>query len=409
MHQRSSVWFGDYRPSIVCISSTTFSIVDIQLVDCLWFIAGNEDFDIVEFECFQGSEVPEKIPREKIVDFNQSDPERKLHEFLKWIRVDNPTYLSLQCKTTEGWSLVYFDNQLWFEINGEDQSRVERICLSIFESMMVPAKLIYDFVTDLDMRKQELEVTNFVAIRESIVQKELETHGNLDDLVKIYSYGTKHFPIDPKILSPDESFLMPEVLIKGEGSVCILSNSVESLRKDTLLVFVNHEHELVSPSFENMPIAATYFLKAKDDAITKQISMFDCVDDLVLVKLPPIVGVTAVMMILPHGFAEFEPQIRIDVTLGLIQRALEMCASCDQIKIHLSDPTLDLMVYEGDFGPKLMDLAVNHTKNNRFQWVFWHCRDVESFCHYNELRKWILEKKDPWTTGFAPHSDIFPF
>ena len=79
MHQKSSVWFGEYRPSIVCISSTTFSIVDIQLVDCLWFIAGNEDFDIVEFECFQGSEVPEKIPREKIVDFNQSDPERKLH------------------------------------------------------------------------------------------------------------------------------------------------------------------------------------------------------------------------------------------------------------------------------------------------------------------------------------------
>ena len=379
------------------------------MANCLWFIAGYEDFEIVEFECYQLLEESDKIAPEKIAEFNQWDPDWKLHEFLKWIQVDDPSYLSLRCKAAEGWSLVYSGNQLWFEITGEDPSRVERICLSIFDAMMLPAKLIYDFVTDLDMRKQEFEVTDFVAIRESIVQKELETQGNVDVLVKIFPYGTKHFPIDPKTLAPDESFLTAEDAMKGEGSVCILSNSVESLLKDTLLVFLNHEHELVSPSFENMPVAAPYFLKAKDDAITQRMSLFDCVDDLVLVKLPPIVGVTAVMMILPQGFAEFESEMRIDVALDLIQRALEMCASCDQNKIHLSDPTLDLMLYEGDFGPKWMDLAVNHSKNNRFQWVFWHCLDVDSFRHYTKLRKIVVDKIDPWTGDFTLNSDAYPF
>ena len=84
-------------------------------------------------------------------------------------------------------------------------------------------------------------------------------------------------------------------------------NSVESLRKDTLLVFVSNEHKLVSPSFNDMPFATPYFLNSKDDAILRKISMCDCVEDIVLVKLPPIIGVTAVIMILPKGYAEFEP------------------------------------------------------------------------------------------------------
>jgi hypothetical protein len=409
MHQRSSVWFGEYRPSIVCISSTTFSIVDIQLVDCLWFIAGNEDFDIVEFECFQGSEVPEKIPQEKIVNFNQSDPERKLHEFLKWIRVDNPTYLSLQCKSTDGWSLVYFDNQLWFEIRGGGNRGVKHICLAIFESMMLPAKLIYDFVTDLDWRNQELEVADFVAIRESIVQKELETAGNFNSRLKINTYGTKHFPIHPKTLAPDEFFISPESEEKGEGSVQILVNCVKSLKQDTLLIFISSKHDLCSPTFRNMPFAAPYFLNAKEEAIMKKMSMYDCVDDLVLVKLPPIIGVTTVVMILPEGFDDFDPPKRIDIALELVSRALDMCASCDQKRIHLMDPTVDLKLYEGVFGPKFMHLALNHTANNRAQWVFWHCRSLMSYRHYQELRKSIMAKTDEWDPEFKPKYDAYPF
>ena len=64
-----------------------------------------------------------------------------------------------------------------------------------------------------------------------------------------------------------------------------------------------------------------------------------------------------------------------------------MCVSCGQSKIRLLDPTTDLLFNEGDFGPKLMNLAINHTKNNRAQWVFLHCRDLESYRDYYELEK----------------------
>jgi hypothetical protein len=252
-------------------------------------------------------------------------------------------------------------------------------------------------------------VSDFIGVRSSIVQKQLSGIGNFGNTVTIKNYGTRHIPMDSFTLAPDEFFISPESEEKGEGSVQILVNCVKSLRQDTLLIFISSKHELSSPTFKNMPFAAPYFLNAKDEAIMRKMSMCDCVEDLVLVKLPPIIGVTTVVMILPDGFDDFDPQKRIDIALDLVSRALDMCASCDQKRIHLMDPTLDLKLYEGDFGPKFMHLALNHTANNRAQWVFWNCRSLRSYHHYQELRKSIMDKTDVWDPTFKPSTDDYPF
>jgi hypothetical protein len=409
MLQKSSFEFVEYRPSIACVSANTFSIVDNNLFDCLWFIAGTEGFEIVEFKYFICSESPEKMNKEKIVEFNKSVSDRKLQLFLKWIRMYNPTFFSLKSDAHEGWSLVYFDNQLWFQFCCEDLTFIERVCTTIFDSMMLPGKLIFDFVTDLKMHRQEVEVTDFVAVRESLVKEELETLGNFDLLTKINSYGTKHVPVDPKTLLPDEGFLMPQCVINGEGSVCILTNSIEELKGDTLLVFVNDQHEIISPTYENLPVEASCFLKENMEVIAKQMSVFDCDKDLVLIELSPNSAVVTVLMILPHDFMGLELQVRIDITLDLIKRALAMCATGDQIKIHLANPTLDFGINEGNFGPKMMELAVNHTWNNRFQWVFWHCSDLESFSYYQELRNSVLVNVGEWRHATTPATDSIMF
>jgi hypothetical protein len=95
-------------------------------------------------------------------------------------------------------------------------------------------------------------------------------------------------------------------------------------------------------------------------------------------------------MVLPFQYEQFDSQRRIDVALELIQRALNMCASCNQIRMHLVDPILDLMLDEGDFSLKLMQLVQKHTEANRYQRVFWHCKNLESFRHYFALRKSII-------------------
>ena len=407
MHQKSSIWYGEFNPSIVCLACYKFSIIDAALEDCLFFVAEYDDFKIVEFECFQGAEVPESIPKDRINAFNGLPSVNKMHDLLNWIKNDSPTYLSIKSKRIGIWSLIYSDNQFWFEIHDQDSKRVERTCLLIFKSMKLPAKVIYKFVTS--NHQQELDVSDFIGVRSSIVQKQLSGIGDFGNTVSINNYGTRHIPMDSFTLSPDEFFISPKTLEKGEGSVQILVNCVKSLRQDTLLVFINSTHELSSPTFKNMPFAAPYFLNAKEEAIMKKMSLCDCVDDLVLVKLPPIIGVTTVVMILPDGFDDFDPQKRIDISLDLISRALDMCASCDQKRIHLMDPTLDLMLYEGDFGPKFMRLVLNHTANNRAQWVFWHCRSLRSYHHYQELRKSIMDKTDEWDPTFKPSSDDYPF
>ena len=407
MHQKSSIWYGEFNPSIVCLACYKFSIIDAALEDCLFFVAEHDDFKIVEFECFQGSEVPESIPKDRINAFNGLPSVNKMHDLLNWIKNDSPTYLSIKSKRIGIWSLIYSDNQFWFEIHDQDSKRVERTCLLIFKSMKLPAKVIYKFVTR--NHQQELDVSVFIGVRSSIVQKQLSGIGDFGNTVSINNYGTRHIPMDSFTLSPDEFSISPKTLEKGEGSVRILVNCVKSLRQDTLLIFISSKHELSSPTFKNMPFAAPYFLNAKEEAIMKKMSLCDCVDDLVLVKLPPIIGVTTVVMILPEGFDDFDPQKRIDIALDLISRALDMCASCDQKRIHLMDPTLDLMLYEGDFGPKFMRLALNHTANNRAQWVFWHCRSLRSYHHYQELRKSIMDKTDAWDPTFKPSSDDYPF
>ena len=407
MHQKSSIWYGEFNPSIVCLACYKFSIIDAALEDCLFFVAEHDDFKIVQFECFQGAEVPESIPKDRINAFNGLPSVNKMHDLLNWIKNDSPTYLSIKSKRIGIWSLIYSDNQFWFEIHDQDSKRVERTCLLIFKSMKLPAKVIYKFVTS--NHQQELDVSDFIGVRSAIVQKQLSGIGDFGNTVSINNYGTRHIPMDSFTLSPDEFFISPKTLEKGEGSVQILVNCVKSLRQDTLLIFISSTHELSSPTFKNMPFAAPYFLNAKEEAIMKKMSLCDCVDDLVLVKLPPIIGVTTVVMILPEGFDDFDPQKRIDIALDLISRALDMCASCDQKRIHLMDPTLDLKLYEGDFGPKFMHLALNHTANNRAQWVFWHCRSLRSYHHYQELRKSIMDKTDEWDPTFKPSSDDYPF
>jgi hypothetical protein len=407
MHQQASFWYGEFNPSIVCLACNKFSIIDAALDDCLFFVAEHDDFNIVEFNCFQGSEVPESIPKDRINAFNCLPSAVKMHDLLNWIKIESPTYLSLKSKRIGIWSLIYSDNQFWFEIHDQDSKRVERTCLLIFNSMKLPAKVIYKFVTN--NHQQELDVSDFIGVRSSIVQKQLTRIGNLGNTVKINNYGTRHIPMDSFTLTPDEFFISPESEEKGLGSVQILVNCVKSLKQDTLLIFISSKHDLCSPTFKNMPFAAPYFLNAKEEAIMKKMSMYDCVDDLVLVKLPPIIGVTTVVMILPEGFDDFDPPKRIDIALELVSRALDMCASCDQKRIHLMDPTVDLKLYEGVFGPKFMHLALNHTANNRAQWVFWHCRSLMSYRHYQELRKSIMAKTDEWDPEFKPKYDAYPF
>jgi hypothetical protein len=407
MHQQASFWYGEFNPSIVCLACNKFSIIDAALDDCLFFVAEHDDFNIVEFNCFQSSEVPESIPKDRINAFNCLPSAVKMHDLLNWIKIESPTYLSLKSKRIGIWSLIYSDNQFWFEIHDQDSKRVERTCLLIFNSMKLPAKVIYKFVTN--NHQQELDVSDFIGVRSSIVQKQLTRIGNLGNTVKINNYGTRHIPMDSFTLTPDEFFISPESEEKGLGSVQILVNCVKSLKQDTLLIFISSKHDLCSPTFKNMPFAAPYFLNAKEEAIMKKMSMYDCVDDLVLVKLPPIIGVTTVVMILPEGFDDFDPPKRIDIALELVSRALDMCASCDQKRIHLMDPTVDLKLYEGVFGPKFMHLALNHTANNRAQWVFWHCRSLMSYRHYQELRKSIMAKTDEWDPEFKPKYDAYPF
>jgi hypothetical protein len=407
MHQQASFWYGEFNPSIVCLACNKFSIIDAALDDCLFFVAEHDDFNIVEFNCFRGSEVPESIPKDRINAFNCLPSAVKMHDLLNWIKIESPTYLSLKSKRIGIWSLIYSDNQFWFEIHDQDSKRVERTCLLIFNSMKLPSKVIYKFVTN--NHQQELDVSDFIGVRSSIVQKQLTRIGNLGNTVKINNYGTRHIPMDSFTLTPDEFFISPESEEKGLGSVQILVNCVKSLKQDTLLIFISSKHDLCSPTFKNMPFAAPYFLNAKEEAIMKKMSMYDCVDDLVLVKLPPIIGVTTVVMILPEGFDDFDPPKRIDIALELVSRALDMCASCDQKRIHLMDPTVDLKLYEGVFGPKFMHLALNHTANNRAQWVFWHCRSLMSYRHYQELRKSIMAKTDEWDPEFKPKYDAYPF
>jgi hypothetical protein len=407
MHQQASFWYGEFNPSIVCLACNKFSIIDAALDDCLFFVAEHDDFNIVEFNCFQGSEVPESIPKDRINAFNCLPSAVKMHDLLNWIKIESPTYLSLKSKRIGIWSLIYSDNQFWFEIHDQDSKRVERTCLLIFNSMKLPAKVIYKFVTN--NHQQELDVSDFIGVRSSIVQKQLTRIGNLGNTVKINNYGTRHIPMDSFTLTPDEFFISPESEEKGLGSVQILVNCVKSLKQDTLLIFISSKHDLCSPTFKNMPFAAPYFLNAKEEAIMKKMSMYDCVDDLVLVKLPPIIGVTTVVMILPEGFDDFDPPKRIDIALELVSRALDMCASCNQKRIHLMDPTVDLKLYEGVFGPKFMHLALNHTANNRAQWVFWHCRSLMSYRHYQELRKSIMAKTDEWDPEFKPKYGAYPF
>jgi hypothetical protein len=305
MHQQASFWYGEFNPSIVCLACNKFSIIDAALDDCLFYVAEHDDFNIVEFNCFRGSEVPESIPKDRINAFNCLPSAVKMHDLLNWIKIESPTYLSLKSKRIGIWSLIYSDNQFWFEIHDQDSKRVERTCLLIFNSMKLPAKVIYKFVTN--NHQQELDVSDFIGVRSSIVQKQLSGIGNFGNTVTIKNYGTRHIPMDSFTLTPDEFFISPESEEKGLGSVQILVNCVKSLKQDTLLIFISSKHDLCSPTFKNMPFAAPYFLNAKEEAIMKKMSMYDCVDDLVLVKLPPIIGVTTVVMILPEGFDDFDP------------------------------------------------------------------------------------------------------
>lgn len=408
MHQMSSVWVGEYRPSIACVNSNTFSIIDIQLLDCLWHIVGHDDFEIVDFKCFEGLGSPQRIELKQIESFNQRVSESKLHEFLKWIRLDNPTYLSLQSRAKDYWSLVFFDNQLWFHLEGMHHNRVEEICVKIFNSMMLPGQRIFDFIWDFDHRELELEVTDFIAMREQKIAEQLSTYGETDSPLKVNPYCTSHFPIHPQTLASDEFVLSEDAISKG-GTLRILLNCVNSLRRDTLLVFVNSDHELMSPSVETMPFAAPYFLKAKESTILEQMKKWNCDQDLGMVELPPIIGVTTVVMVLPVGFDTLDPEVKIDVVFNLIRRASEMCVSSSQSKIHILDPAIDLGIYEGEFGPRFVDFALNHVDNNLSQWLFFHCLSVESYRHYFELRRQVLEKSDPWSNGFSPEIDGYPF
>ena len=408
MHQLSSVWVGEYRPSIACVNSNAFSIIDIQLLDCLWHIVGHDDFEIVDFKCFQGFDSPRRIEFKQIDAFNKKESESKLHEFLKWIRVDNPTYLSLQSRAEDYWSLVYFDNQLWFHLMEMQHNKVEEICVRIFDSMMLPGQRIFDFIWDFDHRELELDVTDFVAMQEEMIAEQLLTYGETDSPLKVNPYCTNHFPIHPKTLAPDEYVLSEDVLAKG-GALRIVLNCVNSLRMDNLLVFVNSDHELMSPQVETMPFAAPYFLKAKEALILERMKTWNCEQDLAMVKLPPIIGVTAVVMVLPVGFEAMGPDEKIDVIFDLTTSALEMCNTSNQNRFHILDPTIDLGIYEGVFGPRFVDFALNHVANHSSQWIFWHCLTVDSYRHYFELRRRVLEKSDPWSNGFEPSNYGDPF
>jgi len=407
MHQKSSVWYGEFKPSITCVARHRFSIIDAVLEDCLFLVAQYDDFDIVEFECFQCDEFPESIPYERINAFNSLPSDIKMHDFLNWIKIDSPTYLSIKSKSEPSWSLIYFDNQLWFEIDDENLQRVERTCLLIFRSMKLPAEVIYDFV--INHQQQELNVSNFVGVRDSIVQKELSEIGFLGNEVKINDYGFRHIPMDSVTLSPDEYFISKESEPERERYMRLLLHSLNQLQGDTTLVFVNHNQNLTSPTMDQLSFVAPYFLELKEGWILDLMEKYNCENDLVLVQLPKLIDITMMIMVLPEGYYEFDPQSRIDVALDLIQRALNMCASSDQKRLHLLDPTLDLMAYEGDFGPKLINLVQQYLETNRDQRVFWHCRDLESFRHYFALRKSIIDKTYSWDSKFKPSMDWFPF
>jgi hypothetical protein len=407
MHQKSSVWYGEFKPSITCVARHRFSIIDAVLEDCLFLVAQYDDFDIVEFECFQCDEFPETIPHDRINAFNELPLDIKMHDFLNWIKIDSPTYLSLKSKCETSWSLIYFDNQLWFEIDDENLQRVERTCLLIFRSMKLPAEVIYDFV--INHQQQELDVSNFVGVRDSIVQKELSEIGFLGNQLKIKDYGFRHIPMDSVTLSPDEYFISKESEPERERYMRLLLHSLNQLQGDTTLVFVNHNQNLTSPTMDQLSFVAPYFLELKEGWILDLMEKYNCENDLVLVQLPKLIDITMMIMVLPEGYYEFDPQSRIDVALDLIQRALNMCASSDQKRLHLLDPTLDLMAYEGDFGPKLINLVQQYLETNRDQRVFWHCRDLESFRHYFALRKSIIDKTYSWDSKFKPSMDGFPF
>jgi hypothetical protein len=403
MHQKSSVWYGEFKPSIVCIAPHRFSVIDAFLEDCIFFVAQYDDFEIVEFQCFQVEEFPESVGIEKISQFNQLHSDKKMNKLLNWLKIDNPTYLSLKSKSEIAWSLIYFDNQFWFEIDDNDLQRVARTCKLIFQSMKLPAEIIYEFL--INHQLQELEVADFFGIRESTVRNKLADLSSL----KIEQYGSRHMPMDPITLSHDESFISKEKFEKRVGCLQLLVQPFHQLHGDTVLVFVNPDNNTTSPNLDQLSFAAPYFIESKEAWITELMNAYDCRSDLILVELPKLIDIKLLFMTLPCGFDGFEPQERIDASLEILQRALNMCASYDQPRVHLLDPTLDLMIYEGDFGPEMVHLVLEHTSTNRSQWVFWHCRDVESFRHYFELRKSVMLKSDPWDTTFKPTYDGNPF
>jgi hypothetical protein len=403
MHQKSSVWHGKFKPSIVCVAPHRFSIIDAFLDDCIFFVTQHDDFEIVEFQCFQFEEFPESVGIEKISQFNQLHSDKKMNELLNWLKIDTPTFLSLKSKSEVAWSLIYFDNQFWFEIDDNNLQRVERTCNLIFQSMKLPAEIIYEFLVNHPL--QELDVAEFFGVRESIVKNKLADESRL----KIEQYGSRHMPMDSITLSHDESFVSQEKIEKKEGCLQLLVQPFHQLQGDTALVFVNPDKNTTSPNLDQLSFAAPYFIESKEAWITELMNAYDCRSDLLLVELPKLIDIKLLFMTLPPGFDRLEPQERIYTLLEILQRALNMGASCDQPRIHLLDPTLDLMIYEGDFGPKMVDLVLEHTSTNRSQWVFLHCRDVESFRHYFELRKSVMLKSDPWNTTFKPTPDGYPF
>ncbi len=388
MHQRSSVWYGEFKPSIVCIAPHRFSIIDAFLEDCIFSVGEYDDFEIVEFQCFQVEEFPESVGIEKISQFNRLHSDKKMNELLNWLKIDNPTYLSIKSKSEVAWSLIYFDNQFWFEIDDKDLQRVERACKLIFQSMKLPAEIIYNFV--ISHQQQELEVANFVGLRDCIVQQQLSEIEFLNDSLKINTYGFRHIPMDSLTLSPDEYLIPMEFNQTGEGCMRLLLHPVNQIHGDTMLVFLNHNKHLTSPSVEQLSLTVPNSLELKEDWILELMEKHNCEDDLVFVQLSEPVNMKIMNMVLPFQYEQFDSQRRIDVALELIQRALNMCASCNQIRMHLVDPILDLMLDEGDFSLKLMQLVQKHTEANRYQRVFWHCKNLESFRHYFALRKSII-------------------
>jgi hypothetical protein len=209
--------------------------------------------------------------------------------------------------------------------------------------MKLPAEIIYEFLINHPL--QELDVTEFFGVKESVVRNELADVSSL----KIEQYGSRHMPMDSITLSHDESFISQEKIEKKEGCLQLLVQPFHQLRGDTVLVFVNPDTNTTSPNLDQLSFAAPYFIESKEAWITELMNAYDCRSDLVLVELPKLIDIKLLFMTLPSGFDGLEPQERIDASLEILQRALNMCASYDQPRVHLLDPTLDLMIDEGDF------------------------------------------------------------